>query len=684
MPENVKLSKEAVHYFVGREEELHLMRKHAEGDWDWTWLHIFGQGGIGKTSLLTQFRLNSQFTCFYIDGNKGVQNKEDFLHQLDHQIWGEDERPFETLETDQYIQRLLSLSTNFPKIILLIDGFEKMRLVEEWLMNWLGDILPFIPIITAGRHPLTWKWRLPEWASLIYSFKLSSLTPSQVSLYALKRGILPRDQQLLLSRFSGGIPLAMALTAEVLVRGSRTDVLDRSEQNRLISVLMDEITRTLPEQFQLVLEASSVYWRFNEDRLAALVDISTSEFRELTQLPFVKQLEDGWVHHDAVRAWIHKDLISRKPHSYEKMRRKALHQIRMEEQLSPNLEAKLRMDKMFLHEHPIVRNTCCLGNLEDVEIRECLESNLPAVELLYLDYLNSTVSVHSGDRHLADLIRPIWELEPSSFFTIWRNDRMIAFYAMVPLVEKIVDVLGKEPLLQPFFGSWSPVPNTYLLALVGVDPDLEEQTRSSITDLLINHFSAAEWILDFTCQKEWFPVFELLGFERAAWADAITALGTEYRAYTLDLRTEDFLTKLDRRLSGHLTQSTFPQTDPETGMKDLKKILKGYHSLPSNQLLCELYRQLFPHRLDFDGLIENVGRQIQKDLLQSIEVISKEENGESILGQVLKYTYIHRIKPQELVARRLNISLASYYRYLQKALTRLFDYLVQNDHSTQG
>lgn len=86
---------------------------------------------------------------------------------------------------------------------------------------------------------------------------------------------------------------------------------------------------------------------------------------------------------------------------------------------------------------------------------------------------------------------------------------MIAFYGKVPLHNKMLQVLANESLFQPFIRRWKPIPKAFLLSFLGINPELAENTRAYILNTMINHFLLSEWIIDFTCLKEWFPVFEL-------------------------------------------------------------------------------------------------------------------------------------------------------------------------------
>ncbi|WJH36043.1 hypothetical protein N6H14_09220 [Paenibacillus sp. CC-CFT747] len=470
----------------------------------------------------------------------------------------------------------------------------------------------------------------------------------------------------------------MTLAAEVMLRGQAQRPLDDEEQYRLIALLMDELLQGLPSPVHLLLEAASVYGQFNEERLAAILETNAEPdtFRLLTALPFIIRKEDGWMLHDSARAWALEDLIRRKPQAYDRMRRKALDRIRLEEQAAPHLRQKLHMDRMSLHESPLVRHICFSSHLDEVELRVCRECDLPAMEALCLRYHQYSSPTVPEERHMAGLLRPIWKADPTSFTSIWKQNELVAFYGKVPLHDAMLPVLAGEPLLEPLLRGCRRGPNAFLLSFIGIEPELEENTRASVVNTMVNHFSLSDWILDFTCLREWFPVFELCGFERAPWADAVTVHGTEYRAFVLDLTKEDFITKLDRLLpGGGLGQDAMEKPHPPRDVPELKKILANWPQLHRNPLLAETYARLFQHRLPVGDREGTPGHTVQKDLLEAIHRLTSSDGREAILGKLLTSTYIKGIRPHEKVAERLGLSNATYYRYLNKALERLYDAL---------
>ncbi|RIX47265.1 ATP-binding protein [Paenibacillus nanensis] len=665
--------------FVGRSAELEMIRAHSAGDSRRQWLHFYGPGGIGKSTLLRQADTGAvKLHRYELDGGSGVRQKEEMLAQLSEQLRHAGESVH---ESDGWPEMVEIINRRAARdgcgIFLLIDTFENLRSVEDWLIGLLEQLEADIRIVSAGRHPLSGGWLRSGWTSFAREVPLAALPPSEVERYASRRGITESASLSRLVQFSGGIPLAMALAAEVMLRTGDPGQFDRTEHGRLIEVLMVELLRDLPPSVQSLIEAASVYWRFNEERLIAALntEILTDAFRDLVQLPFVIRSENEWMLHDTVRAWALEDLIQRKPNTYEQMRRRALAQLLEEERLRPHLQKKLYIDKMNLHEHPFVRSTFFSGHLNLVELRECQQSDLPTIERLYLHYLRHSLPTGAAENHMAWLLRPVWEEAPSSFVTFWQDDEMIAFYAMVPLQERILELFRQEPLLKPFVQNWKPVPNAYFLSFMGMVPEIEIKTRSYFLNMIIHHFGAADWLLDFTCLQEWFPVFEYCGFERAEWAEARTPLGTEYRAFALDLTQEDFLAKLDRLLT-QAPNALDPEPPAPAASPDLpalKGLLRQWHSLPHSPAAAEQFARLFPHRKPAAG--QEAGQLARQELSSAMERMQKGNRREMLWGKMLKYAYTGESLPHERVAERLNLSMATYYRYLNKALTRLYQLL---------
>ena len=173
----VKLYGAERNVFVGREKELEILRKHAAGHSDCQWLHIYGQSGIGKSTLLQQFIDELEVGEFYfLDGSKTIRAKEDVLVQLATQLRSTGERDLNEQDQEEIVNRMIRRSDQVGcQMVLILDTFENRTSVEEWLRQWLGQIEETVQIITAGRHPLTGGWLRSGWASLINTLPLTPL-----------------------------------------------------------------------------------------------------------------------------------------------------------------------------------------------------------------------------------------------------------------------------------------------------------------------------------------------------------------------------------------------------------------------------------------------------------------------------------------------------------------------------
>jgi hypothetical protein len=298
---------------------------------------------------------------------------------------------------------------------------------------------------------------------------------------------------------------------------------------------------------------------------------------------------------------------------------------------------------------------------------------------LYLRYHHFALPESSEDLLLERLIRPIWEVDPSSFITIWQENELVAFFGKIPLHAEMLKVLATDPVLQPFVNGWKPAPNSYLICFVGLEPELAAKTQTYVINTLINHLSISEWFLDFTCLKEWFPVLELCGFEPAPWSNGTTKSGTEFRGFILDLTKEDYLIKLDRLLSKNSIGGPLPEPKPNHDVKELKTLIKEFSKLPGNPELSDKYTRMFPHRITIDLSVDNLGNYVQKDIVKAVNHLIDGDDLDPILGKLLKYAFIQGIRPNELIAKKMNLSLATYYRYLNKAVERLDQVLAKNN-----
>ena len=120
---------------------------------------------------------------------------------------------------------------------------------------------------------------------------------------------------------------------------------------------------------------------------------------------------------------------------------------------------------------------------------------------------------------------------------------------------------------------------------------------------------------------------------------------------------------------------TLNQPKSTGDVNELKIQMKEFSKIPGNPGLSQTYIRLFPHRIMVDLSTDSIGPFIQKDIVGVINQLISGEEMDATLGRILKYAFIQGIRPHELVAKKTNLSLSTYYRYLNKALERLYQVL---------
>lgn len=300
--------------FVGREAEIELFRSALLAkEALFVVLHIYGPGGVGKTTLLREYeRVAKQVgqTAVLLDSRNLEATPSGFQRGW-QDAWGE------TVTSDGSVQAVP------PNLILLIDTYELLESIDDWLRReFLPQLPPNVLIIFAGRNAPASGWRTePGWSDLTRIVPLRNLRPEESQTYLTVRGVPPQQHADVLA-FTHGHPLALSLVADVLQQGDEQPIINPQNDPNIVRVLLERFTQNIPDaEHRQALEICAHVRVTSESLLAALVGEPKAHelFAWLRRLSFIQQGTQGLFPHDLARDVLDADFRWRNPEAYQQM-----------------------------------------------------------------------------------------------------------------------------------------------------------------------------------------------------------------------------------------------------------------------------------------------------------------------------------------------------------------------------
>lgn len=289
--------------FVGRSAELELFRaalSHAAPDF--AVLHLYGPGGMGKTTLLREFAHiaeEAERPCVPLDGRHLDASPPGFLTALQLAL----HLPPETDPLDAL--------ANLPNLILLLDTYELLSPLDGWLRE---DFLPQLPeqamAVIAGRQPPPAAWRIGGWAELTRIISLRNLRPDESAAYLRGQGVPENEVEQVLG-VTYGHPLALSLAADLFHQNKAANAFDLKQDPDIVRVLLERFVADVPDPiFRQALEICAHSFTTDEALLAHCLgaDHAHNAFQWLRDLSFIEQGPFGLFPHDLVRELLEAEL----------------------------------------------------------------------------------------------------------------------------------------------------------------------------------------------------------------------------------------------------------------------------------------------------------------------------------------------------------------------------------------
>lgn len=337
--------------FVGRREELRLLQELLADDGPVV-AHLHGIAGIGKSRLLAVFAQRARqagATVVQLDC-RGIEPTESGLLT---ELAIANGRALGSAE--KVAARLGEVGA---KVVVALDTYEVLRLMDTWLRQVFLPILPHnVRVVLCGREAPVTAWLSdPGWQGLFRSIRLESL-PAQDAAELLSRAGVPADDVKYLARTCHGHPLALTLAASL--RQTEPIALGVGVGQRVVDELSGLfLAHITAPQTRRALEAASVVRRVTLPILSALLpDASPQDAQErLRTLPFVQPERDGLHIHDAVREAIAARLRADDPQRHRAYRRSAYRHFMAELRGTPVSDLwRYTADLLYVLDNPVVR-----------------------------------------------------------------------------------------------------------------------------------------------------------------------------------------------------------------------------------------------------------------------------------------------------------------------------------------
>jgi len=647
-------------------------------------LHIYGPGGVGKTTLLREYArvaAESGRPVLHLDGRNVDSSPTGFLLAL-RQSMGLEEG------------ELSSTLSDWPSTsVLLIDTYETLGPVDAWLRE---TFLPQLPahslVVIAGRNPPAPAWRTDiDWADLTQIVSLRNLRPEESQTYLATCGI-PDDQHADALAFTHGHPLALTLVADVLRQGDRLAAFNPASEPDVVRALLERLVQDVPSvEHRLALEVCALAWATTEAMLADVLDVADTHalFEWLRRLSFIEHGRYGLFPHDLAREVLDADLRWRNPDRYWQLKQRMLLYLRSRfAQTSGVDQQRLRLDMFFISRHdPGMKPFFAWDVLDSAYAEPAASEDAPAIL--------ATVRAHEGEASAQ--IAQYWLRRQPEAFLVFRDHsgEVVGFMANLVLRQATPDDLAVDPAVPAalnFAERYGPVrPGEEIVHLrfwmaretyQAVSPTINLTAINSVI-YWMTHPKLAWNFITMANPEFWQPHFASIDMCRSPEAD-FEVDGRHYGVFTHDWRVQSVAAwqARQRMPPADLSQELLPKPlslpvlvlSHTDFAESVRQALRDY-TRPDRLATNPLIRS----RLVVDAARLQGAPTALAALLREAATTLTANHKDTKFHRAVWHTYFEPAPTQERAAELLNLPFNTYRYHLANGIERITEWLWQRE-----
>jgi hypothetical protein len=669
--------------FVGRTPEVDLFRAALlDADPPFNVLLIHGPGGVGKTTLLHEYRRiaeASRTTVLVLDGRSVEPSPAGVLLGL--------RRVLGLSDTTSPLDALCALSRS----VVLLDTCETLAPLDGWFRE---TFLPQMPartlVVMAGRNAPAPGWRTDGgWGGLFRVISLRNLLPDESRALLRSRGV-PEAQHPAALAFTHGHPLALSLVADVLAHAGGHTVFAPERAPDVVRDLLEKFVQDVPgPSHRQALRLSAIVRVTTEGLLAAVLPEADARelFEWLAGLSFIEHGPRGLFPHDLARDVLDADHRWRDPASHGELFTRARDYLvhRMQEARGAEQQWTLIDGLFLLRNLPVIKPYFDWRQITDSYGEPAERDDLP--EILAM------VERHEGPDS-ASLAAYWFERQPQAFTVIRGGARqLIGFLVLLDLHE----ATPEDRLADPAVGvCWDvahrrtpPRPGEELL-LQRMWMDHEAYQATSVTYLVISSILSSIYLtrhrlaLSFHPGADpdyWAALLEFMNFERCEEAD-FTIGDRHFGNWLRDWRAEPapaWVRGIAERGTHALSGAAHPRRRPRAPLIVLSDLA---FAEAVRQALRDYTRPAALERnplLRSRVLVDRAGEDrtpaaLQALLLEAAETLRGAPRTEKFYRSI-ECTYLRPAASQEKAAEQLGLPFNTYRYHLANGIARITEWL---------